>query len=397
MNKWKNLIFTHCIKEILPLFNSLFLGIYFLKITEGNLTAIAMYYLTYYLSHIFCRYIVSKFINTYRVIKMYRMGLLTTLIISLILLFLRENIVNVIYLFAIIYAFSQCLYWSSYEVIIDNLNNKNNFNKYFTYDSVINNITSVIFPIVFGNIIEDYSYNLVFAVLVGITIISFLLSFTIKNVKIDCEKIQFKKSIKTIKNKKMFKIMGFQAICDGLTNGGVISLLATLVLYSNIKSEGDIGALSSIIALICIFAATIVEKKVNYKNYKKIVLPLVIIMFLITIPISLKSNVILIAIYQLLISLGNVLTNIEGNALVFSGISYIIDSKFKVDYYWFIELFLNIGRGIGIIMILIFFNITKDINSLIILFIFFSAFYIVRALVIITLQKNIKEGENAKS
>lgn len=390
MNKWKNLIFTHCIKEILPLFNSLFLGIYFLKITEGNLTTIALYYLIYYLSHVTCRYIVSKFINSSRVIKMYRMGLLTTLIISLILLFSRENIVNFIYLFAIIYAFSQCLYWSSYEVIIDNLNHKNNFNKYFTYDSVINNITSVVFPIIFGNVIEGYSYQLVFLILVGITIVSFILSFTIKDVKIDCEKIQPKKSIKTIKDKKLFKLMSFQAVCDGLTNGGVISLLATLILYNNVKSEGIIGNLSSVIALICIFAAIVVEKKVNYKNYKKIVLPLVTMMFLITIPISLKSSAILIAIYQLLIALGNVLTNIEGNALVFKGINYILDAKYKVDYYWFIELFLNIGRAIGIIMILLLFNIFKDINSLIILFIFFSAFYIVRALVIIALQKKIK-------
>ena len=108
-------------------------------------------------------------------------------------------------------------------------------------------------------------------------------------------------------------------------------------------------------------------------------------------PISLKGSAILIAIYQLLIALGNVLTNIEGNALVFKGINYILDAKYKVDYYWFIELFLNIGRAVGMMMILILFNFFKDINSLIVLFIFFSVFYIVRALVIIALQKKIKQ------
>ena len=41
-------------------------------------------------------------------------------------------------------------------------------------------------------------------------------------------------------------------------------------------------------------------------------------------------------------------------------------------------------------IILILFNVFKDINSLIVLFIFFSAFYIVRAVVIIGLQKKIK-------
>lgn len=34
MNKWKNILATHAVREILMLFNTVFLGIYFLKITR---------------------------------------------------------------------------------------------------------------------------------------------------------------------------------------------------------------------------------------------------------------------------------------------------------------------------------------------------------------------------
>lgn len=46
----------------------------------------------------------------------------TNLSVSVILLLLGENIVNYIYIFAIYYAFSQCLYWTTCEAMIYDLN-----------------------------------------------------------------------------------------------------------------------------------------------------------------------------------------------------------------------------------------------------------------------------------
>lgn len=346
MNRWKNLILTHSTKEILILFNSIFLGIYFLKITQGNITTVAIYYLIYYLSHILWRYIVSKFIKSNRVIKIYRFSLFCNLLISLTLLISKENILNYIYLFATVYAFSQCLYWTSYETIINDANNNDNFNKYFTYDSVLSNITYIIFPTIFGNIIENYSYSLVFIILFIITIISLAISFTIKDISIDCNPIKLRDFKKNIKNKKLLKQMTLQSICDGLTNGGVIQLLSTLILYNNVSSESFIGNLSSIIGILCILIAIIAEKKINYNNYPKVVLPIMFLIFIITIPISLNASVLLIVIYKFLIDIGDILTNIEGNALTFLSFDKIADSEFKVDYLWYIELILNIGRAI---------------------------------------------------
>ncbi len=117
------------------------------------------------------------------------------------------------------------------------------------------------------------------------------------------------------------------------------------------------------------------------------------IIFFITIPISLKATTILIIVYQLLIAIGDVLTNIEGNAIVFNGFKNITIPDYKVDYFWFIELVLNIGRGSGLIMIIIFANIFKNVNSLIVLFLFFSAFFVIRAFVIIRLHKYIKRDK----
>ena len=241
------------------------------------------------------------------------------------------------------------------------------------------------------NVIENYSYTSVFIILFAITIVSFILSFTIKDIPIECSPIRLKESIKSIKDKKLLKVIGFQSICDGLTNGGVIQLLSTLILYNNVQSEGDVGFVSSAIAVISIFVAIFAERKINYKNYPKFVLPVVFFMFFITIPISVKATTALIILYQLLIAIGDILTNIEGNTLVFNGLNTVTTEDYKVDYLWFIELVLNLGRGFGLVMIIIFADIFNNISSLIGLFIFFSAFFVIRTFVIIYLHKHIKE------
>lgn len=70
------------------------------------------------------------------------------------------------------------------------------------------------------------------------------------------------------------------------------------------------------------------------------------LIFIITIPIILKANTVLIVFYKFLIDVGNILTNIEENAPTFLSFDKITNPKFKVDYFWYIELVLNIGTAI---------------------------------------------------
>lgn len=124
INKWKNILATHGVREILMSFNTVFLGIYFLKITQGSIVTVASYYLVYYTTHILWRYIVGRCTTKRNIVKIYRFSMFTNLSVSVILLLLRENIVNYIYIFATYYALSQCLYWTTYEAMIYDLNTR---------------------------------------------------------------------------------------------------------------------------------------------------------------------------------------------------------------------------------------------------------------------------------
>lgn len=276
---------------------------------------------------------------------------------------------------------------------------KDGFKKYFSYESVISNISAVIFPVLFGVILDNYSYMIVFAILTVIALISFALSFTIKEVKINCQRINLKESIKEVKNKKLLAYSGLQSILDGLTNGGVIQMLTTLIIFCKFENEAFMGSVSSIVAIICAVIAIFSKKKINRSNFFKIVFPITFMLFIITIPISFRTNLVLVILYKLCIDICDVLTNIEGSTVTFECFNDVLESKYKLDYWWFLELTLAIGRAIGLIAIIIIGLISNNnVAVLTILFIYFTTFYMLRTIVIEKirkLQQELKEKENA--
>lgn len=272
--------------------------------------------------------------------------------------------------------------------MIYELNTKEGFKKYFAYDSMIANISAIIFPALFGMVLNNYSYTVVFGILSVIALISFILSFTIKDVPIYCQKINLKESKKHIKNKKLFAYSGLQSVLDGLTNGGVIQMLTTLIIFSKFESEAFMGNVSSIIAIVCVIVAVFSKKRINKDNFLKIVFPITFLLFIITIPISFHTSLIFVILYKLCIELCDVLTNIEGNTVTFECFDDILEEKYKVDYQWFIELTLATGRAIGLIAIIILcLAFGNRIEVLMILFIYFTTFYMLRTIVIDKIRK----------
>ncbi len=393
----KNLLTIHSTKEIINIFSHTFLGIYFFNITQGSFSIVALYYLIYYISHILWRYIISKVINSNNILKIYRFSIITNLCISLILLIFRENIVTYIYAFALIYALSQCLYWTTYEILISNIRDKSLYKKFFMYDSVLCNTSNIIFPILFGGIIKSYNYIYIFTILLFISIISLVLSFRFKYIDVKMSKFSYPLFIKNIKDKSLFNKITFQYFADGMTNGGVAQLLVTILIYNKLSDELIIGGLASFSAVICIVIALVSQYKLNDKNYKKIVLFITCSTLIITIPVGYIYSIILIIVYKILLDISDTLTNIEGNKLTFEALDKVCSKKHTTAYLWHQEAILNIGRGAALIIIIFILCITNDINSLSFLLIIFSAFLVIRTIIISSIQIRLKEIETAKN
>ena len=86
--------------KVIGVFKDVFLGIYFLKITQGNIVDVSMYYITFFLTYLICLLIVNR-LQKMNLVYMFRIGIFLNLMQCIILLIAGEQISNYIIEFAI--------------------------------------------------------------------------------------------------------------------------------------------------------------------------------------------------------------------------------------------------------------------------------------------------------
>lgn len=389
MNKnWIKLVILNNLKDIIRIFGNLFLSIYFFNITNGNLIEVLKYWLLYSTSNLIYRYVICKFINTKNVIRLYRVSLLANLITVSILLALRENIVNYIYIFALLQSFAISLYYATYENITCNINKNNSYKKYFSIDSLLSNLMSILAPLCLGALIGTFSYIVAFGVLLIITIGCFVFSFFLNNENVQCQKIEVSKYLKSIKNKKIYQKTLLQNFFDGFNTWGPVGVLTTVIIYSQISNETIVGGVNSMSNIIGVLVSLLCVKVINKRNFGKLIIPTTIIIFLLTIPISINFSLIVVCLYIILNQIGIVITDINGNSLTYELLTEITETKYQNDYLWNIQFIFDIGRIVGYGIVLLVSYYWYDYLKY--LFILFSFGFVIRSLILNNLMKQSK-------
>lgn len=256
MNK---IVFTHSINSILSKFTTLFLSIYFLKITDGNVISVILYYLLKYSITWVSSYISLKLINKDNVIKIYRCGLVANGICLWILLMLGKNVVDYIYLYAILDCATSLLYWSAYKMILYNFKNDNQFKKIFAYNNIVSSLISIISTIGMGYIIVNASYNVVMIIIIALILCAFLVTFSFKNYEFNINKIKMpnlKFVLKDRQAKNIYKIVFF----EGMGFRGGLDTTITLIIFLVLGSESSLGNLNAVFALLRINNFIVSEK-----------------------------------------------------------------------------------------------------------------------------------------
>lgn len=382
---WIKLIVLNNLKDIIRIFGNLFLSIYFFNITDGSLIEVIKYWLIYSSSNLIYRYIICKYIDSNNVIKLYRISLFANFITVTILLILKEQIINYIHIFALLQSFAISLYYATYENITCSINKNNSFKIYFSIDSLLSNLISIIAPLYLGILIEKFSYTMAFVVLLVITIGCFILSLFLNKEKVKCEKINISRYLKSIKNKEIYIKTLIQNFFDGFNTWGPVGVLTTVIIYSQISNEAIIGGINSVSNVMGVLASLFCIKIINKKNFKKIVIPITILIFIITIPISIKFSLLLVCFYIILNQISIVITDINGNSLTYELFNEITEERCQNDYLWNIQFIFDIGRIVGYSIVLIVAYYWYDYLKY--LFILFSLGFVIRSVIINSLLK----------
>ncbi len=387
----KIIIIDRAIGNILDLFSNTFLSAYFYKLTQDNMIYISVYYIIVWIIATIGALLVGNYIKRRNKVVLYRYGILINSIFIILIICLKEEILNYVWLMAIIYGMSVATTGFPFNMMESELVKEKERTKYIGYRHVVGKSAQVIAPIFLGAYITITSYQIAAILVLVFSIIRLINSCFMRNVNIVKEKMDLKKFIRAVKNKKQYPIKDIYIIefLKGITVNGVLEKIIALLIIYEVQTELNLGIWSSIFSICMIFTMMIFAKKYNkYKSKNLLTIcsfSIITSFLLLLMSINMTTIIIYNVVYYVFIKIVYSIT--EVNLFDYSN-KQPFDKELNVEYFIFREIFLNIGRMIGYAILLII-GFTHNLEYLKIFFLCMT----IALIIIISMSKNIVTRE----
>lgn len=350
----KILILDNILCKIFSIFTGIFLSAYFYQISEKYVFQLALYNVVGWIVATVGAIFLADIIKRKDKIWVYRIGIIVKTIFAFTILILGQDITSHVVSLGIMYGIMTATNGFPYNMIeSENITNKERI-KYLGYGHGLTGIVSIIAPIIIGRYITEISYSAATVPIIVLTIVELLVSFFLKSKNKTNQKLNLTKFFKKYKSDKLLRKLYFIEFLKGFNRNGVMSLVASLIIIKVLPNDSAIGDWSAVFAVFST-AAMFIFAKCYQKRYQ-------------------TSTVILSAI-TIITSTTLVLINQSLTSIVFYNISYdvflfVIDriananlfdystmgdygTKYNTEYFTYRELFLNAGRIIGYLVLMI--------------------------------------------
>ena len=354
----KLLIASDLIYTLTAVFIETFLVAYFLKVTNENITTISIYYIIIYillsLGNILMGKIIKKLPTKSKHIMSF--GIVTRALFILFIVLLSDKIATNYILIAIIYAFSEMLYWCAHELIYIDVTNNSNRKKYMSIKKILSKIVNIISPIILGTSIELYSFTKIAIYVFILSVIQIIITLFIKtDIKNEeKQKYNFKKFIEYIRYNKLKKIQKYNL--SGIAYGIVESSISTLIIIITImtfKTSLNLGILTTIFSLCSMLSLLLYNKYYNKNNAKSILslCSIIVVFGVIGLIINIIKTTLIIYnfCYIIIFCIFDVVYNTrKGDLVKECGIE-----KYREEYIGYTSISIGLGRIIGYVLMLI--------------------------------------------
>lgn len=358
-----NLILTHASENIISTFNTVFLGIYFLKITNGNVASVVLFYLIKYGVTPLFSYLVNKKLNKQNVVNTYRIGIFLHALSFVFLLFMKEKIVDYIYLYAIITSCISQFYWQPYKAMIYNLKGDDEYKKFNAYNNIVKSLISILSAFGMGAIIVNLSYYYVFTLVFIISLIAFFVTFKLDIKDLVINQFENKNIIPLLKNKdaqKLYKMVFY----EGMANCGALRTTFQLIVFLKFASEFTLGTWNALFALLGIITAIIVKNKLKKDKYTMSFIIAATSILISIIPMIVSSSFTYFVVYTVVYNIAIQITTILMNSAIFNVKELDILNEHKLEYTFLQESIHAIGKVVGEGLLLIVVLINPNLQNL---------------------------------
>ena len=350
------IIIMDAIKKIMTIFLGPFLTAYFISTSTNSILNIAIYYIFTYATMALSTLVVASLVEKRNRIKIFRIGIILNFIYILIIILLKEKIINYLPIISILYGISASCYYFPYNLFIINKVKNTERTNYMVKLFITISVVGILFPIIFGSIITITNYILTAVIVLFISLIQIILSFFITdNHNGDLEEYNLKKTwLELKKNKQVINCLaGEFFIGMNICNGALETVMVILILNS-FKTNINLGIITSITTLLSILVVKIYGLIYNKRDDKKVIIissiiPVIsLIIFLI-----LKTNTTVIIYKFSYVIFAEILSLVRKIKIFNLSNSKIVNKSNQCEFNAIREVTLNVGRVTGYTLLLL--------------------------------------------
>ena len=343
-----------CMK-IIDIFLGPFLVAYFVKISTQTIVDLSIFNIMNYLFLCFFGVLVGYFVEKGHSLGTFRLGVLARFFYILMIMILGSKITNHFSLVAFLYGFSSMFYHLPFNLYHTDCVENSKRSDFEFKMNVAKNFISIFIPVLLGTIITTTNYQLTALIILVLSIIQIIASFYLKPLPKSDYQYHLLCTFKRFLKDKQVRKMLFVDYLNGMTfSDGVLSTVVTVLIMFLFHSDFQLGIIQSITAILSLSVIYFYSKRYKGKDDKKIIYVSSILLFIFMLLLVVNPSEISIVLYQVIFGVFGIglLTFIYGLRL-FNLAKSTVDDNEKTEYWVLRELFLNIGRITGYVLLLI--------------------------------------------
>lgn len=353
----KLLLVINTIRKIIDIFLGPFLTAYLFKVAVENIKIISIYNIFSYIAIAIIALIIGRILKNKYEMQIFRIGMISKFIQLAILIILGDNVVNYIWILAIIAGFSTETWSFPLNLFSSRLVSNDEKKNFVVYKIILNNLVKVLIPFLLGSIITVKNFETTAMIILILSFIQILLSFKMKFKREnnnENKKLNIIKEVNHIRNNKKLQRFYMIKFFKGMAYEGALDTAVTLLIIMSFNSDFSLGVITSIISLLAMLSSYAYKRIKNQEKMKLLIIVSFIIILISSIMLVFITNQYTIVGYNLIFAffLQFIMVVEEIQTLKFTN-SDVINDLNRVETYVLLEMFLNAGRIISYILLFI--------------------------------------------
>lgn len=356
MRNKKSLVTLSLLKKVLEVFSNFFLNIYLFKIVNGDFNFLLLYAAINAIAGCLLTLFFDKIISSKNANFIFRFGFLCGIASMAILLVLKEQTLDVIWLFALLQRIANVSYYVVYEVTLIRSTKTHSLSSYVAGVNILGSIITLIAPVIIGYTITSFSWTLIFILMLIDSIVSVIVASKV-DFKVIQKTFRLTKYWKKVSKNRTMRQAYFATFLKRLSGtDGVLEYILPIMLFLTLGTEFSVGSYDSLFSIVYIIMLEIVRILNRRRMTKRIYIPLALLCLAGAAIMLADFTYFSVLVYYFTIKTGGTLIMTESSSMICA-----VGNKQKLGDYvrehqltW--NIFLTLGNLAGILIAFVIYN-----------------------------------------